>query len=172
MRRILAGLAVVALVIGAFAGATAALADEDDDWIAQEVDELVAQAPPPPPGPAPAGPPGPPPDPMTRLRRALSLNDDQVRRIQQIFVTFRTRTEKIRIDLGRARLDAREAMLEAAPDRGRLEGIARRMGDLQGQLIRARFEMMLEIKPVLTPDQWARLRLFRPLGGMPRPPRR
>jgi Spy/CpxP family protein refolding chaperone len=82
--------------------------------------------------------------------------------------TFRSRRERLRIDLSRSRLDAREAFLEATPDRARLETIARRMGDLQGQFMRARFDMLVELKSALTAEQWSRFRLVRrPRGVIP-----
>ncbi|MCL6552639.1 MAG: Spy/CpxP family protein refolding chaperone [Firmicutes bacterium] len=103
-----------------------------------------------------------PPGPRADLRRRLNLTEEQARRVEQILTAYRTRTARLRIDLARARLDAREALLDATPDRARLEGIARRIGDLQGQLARARFEMLVELKGVLTPEQWMRLQTLRP----------
>lgn len=128
-------------VAGARAQAPATDADAPDDA------DLLAQAP----GPAPAAP---------DLRRRLNLTDEQARRVEQIMGTYRTQTERLRIDLARARLDAREVLLAATPDRARLETIARRIGDLQGRLTRARFEMLVELKAVLSPEQWSRLRLL------------
>ncbi|MDR7554343.1 MAG: Spy/CpxP family protein refolding chaperone [Armatimonadota bacterium] len=100
--------------------------------------------------------------PAADLRRRLNLTEEQAQRVEQILTAYRARTARLRIDLARARLDAREALLEATPDRARLEAIARRIGDLQGQLTRARFEMLVDLKGVLTPEQWMRLQTLRP----------
>jgi Spy/CpxP family protein refolding chaperone len=62
-------------------------------------------------------------------------------------------------------------MLEATPDRTRLEGIARRIGELTGQLAAARFQTTLELRQVLTPEQWNRLRTLRARRWAPRPGR-
>ncbi len=159
-------LAVAGLVIITAAGVIAASKDAPrsgfdpnaadayaalDSSVLVQSSEPVAQA-------SPAGAPD--------LRRRLNLTEEQARRVEQIVANFRGRTERLRIDLARARLDARETFLEATPDRARLETIARRIGDLQGQLTRARFDMMVELKAVLNPEQWNRFRFTgRPRGG-------
>lgn len=152
MRTLLVCAIVAALLMMGPAAATADMDEDEQFWIETigETDWLLAQA-------APGGP-GAPGAPVGGLRRWLNLTDEQARRVEQILAAHRTRTERLRIDLGRARLDAREVMLQAAPDRGRLDAIARRMGELQGQLIGARFSVMVELKAVLTPEQWTRLR--------------
>lgn len=95
------------------------------------------------------------------LRQRLDLTDDQARRVEQIMANQRERTARTRIALGRARLDARELMLDANPDRRRAEQIARRIGDLQGQLVLARLETQIELKQVLMPQQWQRFQSMR-----------
>ena len=126
-----------------------------DAWEADDA-TLVAQQPPTQ-RPAPAAP-------GERLRRALGLSDDQARRVEQILAAHRTRTAQLRIDLARAHLDAREALLAASPDRARLDAVARRVGELQGQLAAARYGLWVELRAVLTPEQWARLQGMRLRG--------
>lgn len=122
---------------------------------------------------SPAPPPADLPRVLARARAQLNLTDDQVRRLSEAFRSYRTRTERVRLDLARARLDLREAFLSPSPDRARVEGIARRMGALQGQLTQARVELLLEIRAILTPEQAARLRsLWRWYGVGHRPARR
>lgn len=96
--------------------------------------------------------------PLGVLRRRLNLTDDQVRRLQDIFTAHRDRTERLRIALARVRLDIREALLEQRPDPSRLDSLARRAGELQGQLLRERLQLQLEVRQVLTPEQRAELR--------------
>lgn len=139
----------VLVATGQVAGARAQVPWTDPD--VPDAADVLAQAPPPAPGPAPAAP---------DLRRRLNLTDEQARRVEQIMTTYRTQAERLRIDLARARLDARETLLAGTPDRARLETIARRIGDLQGQLARARFNMLAELKGVLSPEQWSRLRVL------------
>jgi len=98
------------------------------------------------------------------LRRRLNLTDEQARRVEQIMITYRGRVERLRIDLARARLDAREALLQPTPDRARLATIARRIGDLDAQLAQARFDMLADLRGVLTPEQWSRWQTMRGLG--------
>ncbi|MDQ7850506.1 MAG: periplasmic heavy metal sensor [Armatimonadota bacterium] len=113
---------------------------------------VTAQPAPPPPGAA-----GLPPF-LARFRTELNLSDDQVNRLSQAYTTYRTRTERLRLDLARARLDLREAFLAPTPDRARVEAVARRIGGLQDQLTQARIGLLLEIRTILTPQQAERLR--------------
>lgn len=106
---------------------------------------------------APADVPAQPPD----LRRRLNLSDEQAKRVEQIMATYRGRVERLRIDLARARLDARETFLQTTPDRARLATIARRVGDLDAQLTQARFDMLADLRQVLTPEQWSRMQMMR-----------
>lgn len=108
----------------------------------------------------PADPAAQPPD----LRRRLNLTDEQARRVEQIMITYRGRVERLRIDLARARLDAREVLLQPTPDRARLATIARRIGDLDAQLAQARFDMLADLRGVLTPEQWSRMQTMRGMG--------
>jgi Spy/CpxP family protein refolding chaperone len=157
------GLLVAALVAGATTGITRAQVPGDpepervlapSDGTFETVGWLLAQAW----------------DPAD-LQRRLNLSDEQARRVRQILTAHQDRVARLRIALSRARLDAREAMLEATPDRTRLEGIARRIGELTGQLAAARFQTTLELRQVLTPEQWNRLRTLRARRWAPRPGR-
>ncbi len=145
MRSILVSVLVVTLVAAVGAGVIAAPPGDDPQGTEPVATEVSAQ---------PAR------DPAPDLRRQLNLTEEQARRITQVMAASQERTARLRIALGRARLDARELMLEATPDRGRLDAVARRIGELQGQLVRARFDVQLELRQVLTPEQQARLRLL------------
>jgi len=156
---------LIALVAALVIGATAVLfartdASAQGAWPEPPTADpgLVAAA-------APADQPAQPPD----LRRRLNLTDEQAKRVEQIMATFRGRAEPLRIDLARARLDAREAFLQTTPDRARLATIARRIGDLDAQITQARFDMLADLRQVLTPEQWGRMQTMRrgpgPFGG-------
>jgi Spy/CpxP family protein refolding chaperone len=157
------GAALGALVAGVIAAAAPLFASQPADHDASWAQAAAAAAQDP--GALAQVRPGPGPD----LRRRLNLSEDQARRVDQIVSAYRARAARLRIDLARARLDAREALLEATPDRNRLDAIARRIGDLQGQLARARFEMLAELKGVLTPEQWMRLQTLYWGRGLRRP---
>ncbi|MDR7544105.1 MAG: Spy/CpxP family protein refolding chaperone [Armatimonadota bacterium] len=163
MRTMCIGLLVAVLVMGATTGLTSAQVPEDpepeqvlaqSDLTFEPAGWLLAQAL----------------DPAD-LQRRLNLSDEQARRVRQILTAHQDRIARLRIALSRARLDAREAMLEATPDRTKLEGIARRIGELTGQLTAARFQTTLELRQVLTPEQWNRLRTLRARRWAPRPGR-
>ncbi len=155
--RILVGGLIALLVIGAAAAITRAQSPDDLDST-ESIIGFYAQAPTPP-----AAPPGAP-----NLQRRLGLTDEQARRVQQILSAHRERTARLRINLARARLDAREVMLSPTPDRARIDAVARRIGELQGQLAAARMILESELKQVLSPEQLARLRasMLRDRPGM------
>ncbi|MDQ7858787.1 MAG: Spy/CpxP family protein refolding chaperone [Armatimonadota bacterium] len=144
MRTVL-GCAIVAAAL--LVGLASAAGAEGQAWDGADHGVLVAQQIPPAAVPATPG---------DRLRRALGLSEEQARRVDQILTAHRARTAQLRIDLARAHLDAREALLAASPDRARLDAVARRVGELQGQLTAARYGMLVEVRAVLTPEQWTR----------------
>jgi Spy/CpxP family protein refolding chaperone len=145
--KILAGSMIALMLIGA--GAAVTLAQPAPDLVeAGDPGDFYAQAPAPP-----AAPPG-----VPDLQRRLGLTEEQARRVQQILSAHRERTARLRIDLARARLDGREVMLSPTPDRARIDAVARRIGELQGQLAAARMILEADLKQVLTPEQLTRLR--------------
>ncbi len=161
MRYLLTCAIAIALVASSWAGVTRA----------QTNDDLLAQAPGPgAPGPGAPGPGGPGPFGPGFAQR-LGLTEAQAKRVEQILAAHRERTARLRIALSRARLDARELMLEAKPDRAKIEAISRRIGDLHGQLARAHMEFTLELKQILTPEQWTRFQGMRDQWRRARPAR-
>lgn len=154
MRNFLICVIAVALVASAWTGVTRAQTDDEaaPPWAdVPGLDDLVALAPGAPgpgaPGPGVAG-----------LRQRLGLTEAQAQKVEQVLAAHRERLARLRIALSRARLDARELMLEAKPDRARIEAVSRRIGDLYGQTVRARLEVSLELRGILTPEQWSRFR--------------
>ncbi len=145
MRRILAALAVTALVVTTRMSVAASPTADDHDptLIAAATGEQMVRA-----------------VPGSPLRRWLSLTEEQTRRIQEVLAVHRERTTRRRIALARARLDLRALLREPTPNRGRVDAVARRISDLRQQLVRARLETVLELRQVLTPEQWGRLRLL------------
>lgn len=152
MRYFVICIIAVLLVTSAWTGVTRAQTDDEtaQAWTeAPGPDDLVAQAPGAPgPGATGSGGPG--------LRQRLGLTEAQATRVEQILAAHRERLARLRIALGRARLDARELALEAKPDRARIEAVSRRIGDLYGQMVRARLEVSFELRGILTPEQWGR----------------
>jgi len=100
---------------------------------------------------------------LQRARQALNLTDDQVARLERALIAHNTRTTPIRFALARARLDLREALLAPTPDAARISEITRRLVAAQGELTAARVQLQLEVRSILTVEQFQRLRLLRPL---------
>jgi Spy/CpxP family protein refolding chaperone len=106
---------------------------------------------------------------LPRLRQALGLTDEQARRLEQVLADYRVRVARLRLDLARARLDLREVMLADRPDPARTDEIARRIGTLTGDLVRARVALQTDLRAILTPQQYARLQvLLHDRAGRPR----
>lgn len=150
MRLVLIGVLVLVLATSVWTGVTVAQdgGEPDQVWAeAAEGADLIAQAPVGPGVPRVQG-----------LRQRLNLTDAQARRVEQITAAHTEKTARLRIALARARLDARELLLETTPDRAKLDAVPRRIGDLYGQLVRARLDYMFELRGVLTAEQWGQLR--------------
>lgn len=162
MRSLAAVLTAIAVVAAAWAGVglvqghlglthavagTPGGAPGDDADLGGEITALLAQAPP-------ARPQAPPAD----IAKLLNLTEAQARKFQQLRTAHEQKTSRLRIALSRARLDARELMLETSPDRGKIEAVSRKIGDLYGQTVRARLEYTAELRQLLTPEQWNQLR--------------
>lgn len=150
MRYVVISLVAVALVASVWTGVTRAQTGDDPALD----DDVVALAPGAP-GPGAPGP-GAPGFGAPGLRQRLGLTEAQAQKVEQILAAHRERMARLRIAMGRARLDARELTLEAKADRGKIEAVSRRIGDLYGQMVRARLEVSFELKQVLTPEQWSR----------------
>ncbi|HZR29652.1 MAG TPA: Spy/CpxP family protein refolding chaperone [Terriglobales bacterium] len=98
----------------------------------------------------------------------LQVSDDQLQRLEKIFQDHRLRL----IDL-HASLEKEEAVLEPLteadnPDESQVDSQIDKVAMARAELEKANTRMLLELRKVLTPDQWKKLQSMPPhFGPMP-----
>jgi Spy/CpxP family protein refolding chaperone len=93
-----------------------------------------------------------------RVAAAIDLSADQSREIEAIFVRSRGRLIDLKADLEKRQLDLQDVMDDESADR---RVVAQRIDALENaraELQKARALMFLDMKRVLRPEQWERLR--------------
>lgn len=93
-----------------------------------------------------------------RVSEALKLSDAQLKRLEQIGYDAEKRMIDLRGDLQRAQLDMKQAMQSDTFDATAVRALAEKWSALHAKVLLARFESLIEIRKVLTTDQWRTLR--------------
>lgn len=92
-----------------------------------------------------------------RIAEQIRLSDDQTRRIEDIFVRNRPKLIDLRAELEKRQFELQQAMEEGRDRRaveGRIDAVENARKDLQ----KSRALMVLDMKAVLKPEQWERLK--------------
>jgi Spy/CpxP family protein refolding chaperone len=88
----------------------------------------------------------------------LNLSDDQKTRIRDIFARHREADQATMEELRTARQSLRKAMFgSATPDPAEVDRLADQVAELEGKALRARVAAELEVAPVLTDEQRAKM---------------
>ena len=95
-----------------------------------------------------------------RIAREIDLSDEQSRRIEEIFVKSRPRLIDLKADLEKKQLDLRQT-LEHDADRGEVERKLDTVEAARRDLQKTRVLMLLDMRKVLKPEQWERLKQMR-----------
>lgn len=108
----------------------------------------------------------PPPEMWSKVADQLGLNQDQRTKLDAI----RQQNRISLIDL-HASLEKEEATLEPmmkadTPDEGKITGQIDRVAQARAELEKAHARMLLQIRTVLTPEQWTKLQEMHRPGGM------
>ena len=99
--------------------------------------------------------------PMSRLKSALSLSDEQEKKITAIMNDGRIKAEKKMIELDRERLNMREEMIKDAPDAGRVKAILDKKASIESELAFIKVKGEIDMKAILSKDQFAAWRGMR-----------
>ena len=114
----------------------------------------------------------------------IGLTPEQSSEIEKIFVRSRTRLLDLRADLEKKQLGLQESMEDRSADRKAVEKKIEAVENARMELQKTRALMILDMKQVLKPEQWERLRqkqqekrermqeqrrMFREEGARPRP---
>ena len=93
-----------------------------------------------------------------RLAEEIGLTAEQQDQIEKIFVRSRTKLIDLRADLEKKQLLLREAMEDASADRRDVERKIEAVENARADLQKTRALMILDMKQVLKPAQWEKLR--------------
>ncbi len=93
-----------------------------------------------------------------RLAAEIHLTPEQSREIEKIFVQARTRLIDLKADLEKKQLALQSSMDDQTVDRKAVERQIEAVENARAELQKARALMILDMKQVLKPDQWERLR--------------
>ncbi len=107
-----------------------------------------------------ARPGGPPPAVMKKIMKDIGLTDSQIKQIEELH--FKAEREKLdlRHELAKARLDLQQLMNAAQPDQGAIFGQLDRIGAIQVKQKKNRVGLMLQIRKLMTPEQWQKMEVI------------
>ncbi len=93
-----------------------------------------------------------------RVSEALKLSDSQLKRLDQIGYDAEKRMIDLHGDLQRTQLDMKQALQSDAFDAAAVRALAEKWSAMHAKVLLARFESVIEIRKVLTAEQWHTLR--------------
>ena len=93
-----------------------------------------------------------------RFAAEIHLTPEQSRDIEKIFVQARTRLIDLKADLEKKQLTLQSSMDDRTVDRKAVERQIEAVETARAELQKARALMILDMKQVLKPEQWERLR--------------
>lgn len=93
-----------------------------------------------------------------RVAAAVGLTTEQTRQIEGIFSRTRPTLIDLRADLEKKQGELQDALDDSAADRREIASRVEAVEDARAELQKARILMVLDMKQVLKPDQWNRLR--------------
>jgi len=97
------------------------------------------------------------PDGVFKLVDELKLSDDQVKKLHSIKDSSKRDMFTAHNEMMMIICDIQDEMKKEAPDKSKLYSLADKIADSQKKIARLRIDQMLQVKSVLTPDQFAKL---------------
>jgi Spy/CpxP family protein refolding chaperone len=93
-----------------------------------------------------------------RVAAAIGLTEDQSREIEGVFIRSRGRLIDLKADLEKKQADLQDVMDDESADRRVVAQRIDAMENARAELQKARALMFLDMKRLLRPEQWERLR--------------
>ena len=93
-----------------------------------------------------------------RLAEEIGLTTEQQSQIERIFIKSRTRLIDLRADLEKKQLSLQSSMEDRSVDRREIEKKIEAVENARAELQKTRALMFLDMKQVLKPEQWDKLR--------------
>ncbi len=93
-----------------------------------------------------------------KIRQALNITPEQQREMADLRYQNQKDMMKLREEVALKRLDLRREMQKDSPDRATVDRLADEMGAIRARMGRARVDHLLDVRKVLTPEQWSKAR--------------
>ncbi|KPJ51851.1 hypothetical protein AMJ39_09190 [candidate division TA06 bacterium DG_24] len=90
----------------------------------------------------------------------LDLTEQQQKRLQEMRTASAEQMFEMKNELGKLRIDLRSLILSETPDQRKIERMIDQIGELQTKIMKQRVRNRLEMRNVLTPEQWEKWRKF------------
>ncbi len=95
-----------------------------------------------------------------RVKSELGLSDEQATRLHQIAFDAEKSSIKTRAEMAIHRVELQELLGADNPDREAVMNKVQELSSLRGEMMKQRFETLLAVKGLLTPDQQKKIRTF------------
>ncbi|HOX44130.1 MAG TPA: periplasmic heavy metal sensor [Myxococcota bacterium] len=100
---------------------------------------------------------GPPPAVMKKIMKDVGLSDGQIKQIEELHFKAEREKLEIRYELEKARLELQQLMIAAQPEQGAVFSQLDKIGAVQTRLKKNRVGLMLQIRKLMTPEQWQKM---------------
>lgn len=87
----------------------------------------------------------------------LNLSDEQIEKIRNLRKQNRNKIEQLRHEIKMALWDIQDEYTKSNPDKGKIDAAIEKISGNQKTLLKLRVEQMLEIKKILTDEQFKKL---------------
>lgn len=93
-----------------------------------------------------------------RLVKALGLTKAQTAKLEQIRFDYKASMIKLRSEMQLKKLDMEREMNAENPDRAKLNKLVDELSAVRSRMAKARISHGLDVKKILTPEQWNKLK--------------
>jgi Spy/CpxP family protein refolding chaperone len=93
-----------------------------------------------------------------KVSQALNLTPEQQQKMEDLRYVHQKDMIKFREELSLKRLDLQREMQKDSPDRATVDRLADDLGALRTRMGRARVDHLLDVRKILTPEQWSKAR--------------
>ena len=91
----------------------------------------------------------------------LGLTDEQMEDMREIRYNFEKTQIGLRAELKTSRLELRHLMMQEKPSQGEISKLVDRIADTQKRLLKQRVDKKLQMKEILTPEQFKKFMMMR-----------
>jgi Spy/CpxP family protein refolding chaperone len=95
-----------------------------------------------------------------RVLREIGLNEGQIQKVMELTYAADRAKVDIHASVEKARMDLQQMMAADQPDRNKVFPQIEAIGKLEVELHKNRIGLMLEIRKLVTPEQWEKLEMI------------